>query len=524
MAEETQSRNAEERLREMLQAAPLSRRAAQAALEREGAAEIGPALDAEDWVEQARRAVREEAETEDNLLFPLLAETSLLARGFTRAETEAALADADWSVFLGQVLASARERMIAPVSIQQLLEKDGFTADQVQEALAAESMEADALCREAVRNLSTVGVSRRGLQEFLIGLGYTKEQARSAIRAEKPDWDRQALLAAENLALLNANEQDVGRSMARAGFPDEQIQTAILAVEPGETEQADRVVHHYLQFPAISAEDLRSTLEEAGYRSGVIDYVINEADAEALDWTELGAAAIAVAVQDVGVIPGGPSTIREPLAARGYSRKQIEAGLDRAQINWVQRAVQEFARDSGDRALVMDSPRSVARELESKGYSAEQAREAAKIIFKGRDEAEAALCEVRSAVWACGRDLIEQGLRDAEYSPEIVSSTMNQVFFDWNERAETALKQILQDMQEHALGVPSPRWLQRLMESRGFTPEQIEHAFAVCPPDWADAARLYASLAGSLSEAELRSALEEEAFPPDAIEVVLAGK
>lgn len=514
------------RLDEVLGVDPLSERAARAVLLREGADEaaVEEALARVDWDSQAEAALLQEAEMNAFNLVPVLGATALKARGFTGPQIAKALKNADWHGVLDAYIAGFDARPEAPAQLGDGLRELGFSEEQVQAAMEASS-EPDPLQKagRTIRRLLRYGVSRRWLQDFLQEKGYTKQEARAAIRAEHPDWVQQAVMAAETASMSTTLDTAVANRLAEAGFTQSEIEEALPQAAAGGPEAAARSADVYMRTTAVSLDGLRETLAAVGYPPAVVENAIEDLGAEDADWTERGAAAIARDLTKNLEPSGGRDAVAAQLKERGYSKEQIERGLARANIDWAARAVDEFRaadREKHQKApLVMDSPRSAMRTIEALGYSPQEAREGARLLFHDQDEAAAALSEVRSCVWPCGRQALEEGLREAQYAEDVVQDTMDHVFFDWKERALEAFREGL-DESFRFLGLGAPNWMRAMLVLRSFEPEEIEYALENADVDWNQLARTYAQMVRERAEDDddMETLLREAGFSPEQIE------
>lgn len=524
MSQEANNSKIRTRLAEMLADEPLSRRAARDLMEREefSGEELEQALADVDWMMQAKAAHQEEEQRQGEAMVPAAVRSSLLARGFTRGEAEAVLAGDDGSAFLLPFLGRvAQGGMLPSQAMYRQLGKIGFTEKQISDAVERAGIDPKAILRSTIADVLHYGISRRHLQRLLELNGASRQEARAAIREAKPDWEKQAALAAESAAVEAASPDAVAQALRESQFTDAEIRAGLEAAMPGSLEAACRSAQAYIDYEGVSLDFLQQTLEEIGYLPELVESAILELEADQLDWTEAGARAISRRLQESDNPAGGREQVAHALRHFGYDDQQIERGLERAGIDWVKRAVREFRERNEEGPIMMDSPRSAIHALEKMQYTPGEAREAARVLFNNQDEAQAALTEVRSCIWACGRSALEEGLLQAEYAPDIVADTLEHVYFDWNERAEDALEEIYTDIEER-FGAPSPVWVRQILQQRGFEPDQIEHAFAHFQGDWRDAAKKYAELARENGgDVDVRSILKEAQFLPEVIDAVL---
>lgn len=513
-------------LGELLAVGPVSERAARALLSENGAGsvELEAALAGVDWNIQAEKAYREETKLQHEELLPIAVRTSLLARGFTRGQTETVLAGIDWTSFFDSYLKLRAEIGLAPGrAMTYELKKAGFTDAQIQAAYDRAHIDVAGTLRTALSIGLERNLSRRALQDFLTGLDYPKQQVRQAIREAQIDWTKQAILAAEDIAGAAVHEEVAERALETLGFSRSEISTALDTVAFGSLAAACRTVRLYLDLEGVSADYLSRTLASVGYKPDIAAAAMLEMDVEQLDWTETGARAIALRLtSDAPALTGSRDAVVDALRSFGYSHEQIERGIELADPDWVERAVREFRSRNEQGPATMDSPRSAIRTLEEMGFLPREAREAARELFNNQDESQAALTEVRSCIWACGRRALEEGLREADYTEDIVADTLDHVYFDWNERAVDAAGQISEEVEEQ-IGAISPLWLRQILDGRGFEPDQIDYAMEHYPADWDDMAARYALMVPADSGSpDLRAILEEAQFPAPAVDAAVA--
>ncbi|MBD5558966.1 MAG: hypothetical protein HDQ87_01195 [Clostridia bacterium] len=521
MAQAAEHSGIRARLQEIEAADPLGKSGVRSVLLREGFDRVAveKVLDETDWDAMALKAAREEIGQDE--MAPVMVAAGLAARGFERPEIEAAVRGLDWSAFLERFAAVYAASAQAPATMRRRLRGLGFSNEQIEPVVAEYAEGTDERSRQAARKWLSRGVSRRQLQTALMGLGFTKPEARQIIREIAPDWNLQAVRAAEEAALTHASEAEVSNVLLEAGFTADETEWALDNVAVGSVDACERTITEYLEVEGMSAKDLEDIVAGMGYLPATAAYAMANLDVDALDWTETGGRAIARRLRERVERPQSLEFLTTSLEEYGYSKAQVQRGLELADPDWVENAVQDFLEINRSEPERMDSPRSVMRRVRELGYTQDEARQAARQMFHDRDEAQAALAEVRGDVWPRGRRRIEQMLSEAEYSDGIIADTMDNLFYDWNERALDALMQVFTEVRDQ-FGAPSPAWIRNVLEGRMFEPSEIDYAFEHADVDWSEAAVLYAGLQEELSGEDLMQALREAGFPDEAVAAALA--
>ena len=473
-----------------------------------------------DWTAQGIRYLREKKDEMKGLaVLPVMLVSEMWALGFDSATALAAVDSTDCGEWLDALFNSDLFVGVGSAAVKSFLLRVGYPEKQVQAAVDKAEIDDEALCRKMAEDLLQQGISRRMLQERLIGHGFPKKLARQVIRALRPDWRRQAAMTATQMRIHIPFYDDAEEYLLAVGYTSDEAQGGMRGIEFGGQEAVSELIADYMEYDAVSPEHLLDLMRDFGFQTDDFLDTVDELT-ENTDWTEAGAQAIAEMVR-ANDLKGGPKTIRSELRSIGYTPQQIERAFERMDINWVNRAEAEFSDVNAERTPSIDSPASVRNKIQDMGYDRKTADEAVDNMFlHPHDEKQAALDELMALRFPMGYEGLRDALEKGGYSPEATAYALENVYFDWNDMASVRAQHFADEVLDGSLDL-TPQWLVAFLEETGgFTPGQAQYAKDHVKVDWEECA---AAIAADMKDAEeARGLLEEEGFTPEVIEKGLA--
>lgn len=422
--------------------------------------------DAKPALEAARAILQEKPVGQHGL------RTLLQRKGFTEEEIQEAVAAQDWdgqAVRLLQVIrAPEEETFTPPPELSSKMYAAGFDLSTVKKAIEEADFSSDL---DFLLQTSMVkDASSKGKTIYLLLFGYPAAQVEAAMKRSATDDETLCLEAARELLTTGVSRRGLQHELMERGFPKDMARRTIRTLHPDWNLQAVLAAEE-MQLSTTDAEEARDWLQDAGFTG-------NEA---------------------------------------GAALREVSFGSYLAAERLVQNYLREFAI----------SPEDLEDTLERAGFREETY---ADILAKTAAEtdwtqtgAEAAALTVRMRDLKGGPKLIRKKLRKWGYSKSQIERTMKMLEdTDWPARALEDFEDMMQE--EPSLQIISPASLRRILLEFGYDTKTADAAlrisFGKLVDEKAAALRAVVFWRYPRGYAKVREDLENAGYAPETVEYV----